>query len=133
MRKLVAAIMLLVMVLSLCGCQKTGVTMTVKEYRTGHGIAGQDFSGYKEYKVKNIKEGDYIVGGIFGSELHIAEDEKEYKNFWFLKIDAVSENGVAITTYDGTSYTRSYKVPLAVDSPTQMSDGPNYSYELLFR
>lgn len=41
--------------------------MLVKEYRSGFGITGQDFSGYREYEVKNIKEGDVIAGGIIGS------------------------------------------------------------------
>ena len=67
MKKLIAVIVLFAMILSLSGCQKTKVKMLVKEYRSGFGITGQDFSGYREYEVKNIKEGDVIVGGIIGS------------------------------------------------------------------
>ena len=60
MRKLTAVILIFAMTLSLCGCRKTKVKMLVKEYRSGFGITGQDFSGYREYEVKNIKEGDVI-------------------------------------------------------------------------
>ena len=71
MRKLTAVILIFAMILSLSGCKKTKVKMLVKEYRSGFGITGQDFSGYREYEVKNIKEGDVIVGGFLGSEFKI--------------------------------------------------------------
>ena len=74
MKRLAAVIIIFAMLLPLCGCRKTKVTMKVKEYRTGYGIAGQDYSGYREYDVKNIKEGDVIVGGFWGEDFTVAGD-----------------------------------------------------------
>ena len=91
MKKLIAVIVLFAMILSLSGCKKTTVKMLVKEYRSGFGIAGQDFSGYREYEVKNIKEGDVIVGGFFGSDFKIAENEQEAENVWIMKIGEISD------------------------------------------
>lgn len=65
------------MILSLSGCQKTKVKMLVKEYRSGFGITGQNFSEYREYEVKNKKEGDVIVGGIIGSVFVTAGIDKK--------------------------------------------------------
>ena len=98
MRKLTAVILIFAMTLSLCGCRKTKVKMLVKEYRSGFGITGQDFSGYREYEVKNIKEGDVIVGGFLGSEFKIAENEREAENVWVMKIGEISDEGVVVTT-----------------------------------
>ena len=129
MRKLTAVILIFAMALSLCGCRKTKVTMKVQEYRTGFGIAGQDFSGYREYEVKNIKEGDIIVGGVLGSDLAVGEDNGN--GFWLMKIGAISNDGVEVTTHDGT-LVRTYGIPMPVESLSHMSDGPNYSYMVTF-
>ncbi|MBR4914294.1 MAG: hypothetical protein IKZ42_03345 [Clostridiales bacterium] len=131
MRKLTAAILLFAMVLSSCGCGKTKVKMLVKEYRSGHGIAGQDYSGYREYEIRNLKEGDAIVGGYAGSELRLAENKQGAENGWVIKIGAISNDGVVVTTRDGTM-TRTYGIPMSFDSPGHMVDGPNYSYMITF-
>ena len=131
MRKLTAVILIFAMTLSLCGCRKTKVKMLVKEYRSGFGITGQDFSGYREYEVKNIKEGDVIVGGFLGSEFKIAENEKEAENVWVMKIGEISGEGVVVTTRQGT-LTRTYGIPMSLESLGHMDDGPNYSYMVIF-
>ena len=131
MRKLTAVILIFAMILSLSGCKKTKVKMLVKEYRSGFGITGQDFSGYREYEVKNIKEGDVIVGGFFGSEFKIAENEREAENVWVMKIGEISDEGVVVTTRQGT-LTRTYGIPMSLESLVHMDDGPNYSYMVIF-
>ena len=131
MKRLLAVILLFAVTLSLCGCRKTSVKMLVKEYRTGFGISGEDFSGYREYEVKNIKEGDVITGGFLGSDFEIAKDEGAAKNAWVMKIGQISEEGVEVTTRTGTM-TRTYGIPMTLDSLSHMDDGPNYSYEIIF-
>lgn len=131
MRKLTAVILIFAMALSLCGCRKTKVKMLVKEYRSGFGITGQDFSGYREYEVKNIKEGDVIVGGFFGSDFKIAENEREAENVWVMKIGEISDEGVVVTTRQGT-LTRTYGIPMPLESLGHMDDGPNCDYMIIF-
>ena len=132
MKRTISAILLVAMLLSLCGCRKTKVKMLVKEFRSGFGIAGQDFSGYREYVVKNIKEGDVIVGGFFGSDFKIAENEQEAENVWIMKIGEISSEGVVVTTRQGT-LTRTYGIPMSLESLGHMDDGPNYEYMIIFR
>jgi hypothetical protein len=132
MKRTISAILLVAMLLSLCGCRKTKVKMIVKEYRSGYGIAGQDFSGYREYVVKNIKEGDVIVGGFFGSDFKISENEQEAENVWIMKIGEISSEGVLVTTREGT-LTRTYGIPMPLAPLSHMSDGPNYEYMITFR
>lgn len=132
MKRFLAVILLFAVALSFCGCSKTSVKMLVKEYRSGFGISGEDFSGYREYEVKNIKEGDVIVGGFFGSEFKIAENEREAENVWVMKIDEISGEGVVVTTRQGT-LTRTYGIPMSIESLGHMDDGPNYDYVILFR
>ena len=131
MKRFLAVILLFAVALSFCGCSKTSVKMLVKEYRSGFGISGEDFSGYREYEVKNIKEGDVIVGGFFGSEFKIAENEREAENVWVMKIDEISGEGVVVTTRQGT-LTRTYGIPMSLESLGHMDDGPNYSYMVIF-
>lgn len=132
MKRFLAVILLFAVALSFCGCSKTSVKMLVKEYRSGFGISGEDFSGYREYEVKNIKEGDVIVGGFFGSEFKIAENEREAENVWVMKIDEISGEGVVVTTRQGT-LTRTYGIPMSIESLGHMDDGPNYDYMIIFR
>ena len=131
MKRFLAVILLFAVALSFCGCSKTSVKMLVKEYRSGFGISGEDFSGYREYEVKNIKEGDVIVGGFFGSEFKIAENEREAENVWVMKIDEISGEGVVVTTRQGT-LTRTYGIPMSLESLGHMDDGPNCSYMVIF-
>ena len=130
MKRLAAVIIIFAMLLPLCGCRKTKVTMKVKEYRTGYGIAGQDYSGYREYDVKNIKEGDVIVGGFWGEDFTVAGDDDQVA--WVMRIGSISNEGVEVTTRDGTLI-RSYGTPFSLESPGHMDDGPNYSYMIEFR
>ena len=132
MKRFLAVILLFAVALSFCGCSKTSVKMLVKEYRSGFGISGEDFSGYREYEVKNIKEGDVIVGGFLGSEFKIAENEREAENVWVMKIGEISGEGVVVTTRQGT-LTRTYGIPMSIESLGHMDDGPNYDYVILFR
>ena len=132
MKKLIAVIVLFAMILSLSGCKKTKVKMLVKEYRSGFGITGQDFSGYREYEVKNIKEGDVITGGFLGSDFEIAKDKGAAENAWVMRIGEITDEGVEVTTRTGTM-TRTYGVPMTLDSLSHMDDGPNYSYEIIFK
>ena len=132
MKRLLAVILLFAVILSLCGCSKTSVTMLVKEYRSGFGISGEDFSGYREYEVKNIKEGDVITGGFFGSDFEIAKDKGAAENAWVMRIGEITDEGVEVTTRTGTM-TRTYGVPMTLDSLSHMDDGPNYSYEIIFK
>ena len=132
MKRLLAVILLFAVTLSLCGCSKTSVKMHVKEYRTGFGISGEDFSGYREYEVKNIKEGDVITGGFFGSDFEIAKDKGAAENAWVMRIGEITDEGVEVTTRTGTM-TRTYGVPMTLDSLSHMDDGPNYSYEIIFK
>lgn len=132
MKRFLAVILLFAVALTFCGCSKTSVKMLVKEYRSGFGISGEDFSGYREYEVKNIKEGDVIVGGFLGSEFKIAENEREAENVWVMKIGEISGEGVVVTTRQGT-LTRTYGIPMSIESLGHMDDGPNYDYVILFR
>jgi len=111
--------------------QKTKVKMLVKEYRSGFGIAGQDFSGYREYEVKNIKEGDVIVGGIIGSDFEIATEEDVAERLWIMKIGEISDEGVVVTTRKGTML-RNFGTPVTFESLFHMDDGPNYDYMIIF-
>ena len=97
---------------------------------SGFGIAGQDFSGYREYEVKNIKEGDVIIGGVLGRDFKIAEEKKTAKNAWVMKIGAISDEGVEVTTREST-ITRTYGIPMALQG-SQMCDGPCYDYMIIF-
>ena len=130
MKRLLAIIVIFAMTLSLCGCRKTRVKMLVKEYRSGFGLTGQDFSGYREYEVKNIKEGDVIVGGMMGTDFKVADNDKEAKNIWVMKIGVISDEGVEVTTREST-ITRTYGIPMALQG-SQMSDGPCYDYVIIF-
>ena len=130
MKKLLAVIIIFAMSLSLCGCKKTKVTMKVQEYRSGFGIAGQDFTGYKEYEIKNIKEGDAIRGNSLAGELTVVKGD-EAKGAWLIKIDSISEEEVVLTTPGGT-VRRSYGIPLTIEPLSHMDDGPNYSYIVVF-
>ena len=130
MKRFLAVILLFAVALSFCGCSKTSVKMLVKEYRSGFGISGEDFSGYREYEVKNIKEGDVIVGGFLGSEFKIAENEREAENVWVMKIGEISGEGVVVTTRQGT-LTRTYGIPMSLESLGHMDDGPNYDYMII--
>ena len=130
MKRLLAIIVIFAMTLSLCGCRKTRVKMLVKEYRSGFGLTGQDFSGYREYEVKNIKEGDVIVGGMMGTDFKVADNDKEDKNIWVMKIGVISDEGVEVTTREST-ITRTYGIPMALQG-SQMSDGPCYDYVIIF-
>ena len=132
MKRLLAVILLFAVMLSLCGCSKTRVKMIVKEYRSGFGISGEDFSGYREYEVGNIKEGDVITGGFLGSDFEIAKDKGAAENAWVMRIGEITEEGVEVTTRTGTM-TRTYGVPMTLDSLSHMDDGPNYSYEIIFK
>ena len=132
MKRFLAVILLFAVALSFCGCSKTSVKMLVKEYRSGFGISGEDFSGYREYEVKNIKEGDVIVGGFLGSEFKIAENEREAENVWVMKIGEISGEGVVVTTRQGT-LTRTYGIPMSIESLGHLDDGPNYDYMIIFR
>ena len=132
MKRLLAVILLFAVTLSLCGCSKTRVKMIVKEYRSGFGISGEDFSGYREYEVGNIKEGDVITGGFLGSDFEIAKDKGAAENAWVMRIGEITEEGVEVTTRTGTM-TRTYGVPMTFDSLSHMDDGPNYSYEIIFK
>ncbi len=132
MKRFLAVILLFAVALTFCGCSKTSVKMLVKEYRSGFGISGEDFSGYREYEVKNIKEGDVIVGGFLGSEFKIAENEREAENVWVMKIGEISGEGVVVTTRQGT-LTRTYGIPMSLESLGHMDDGPNYDYMIIFR
>lgn len=132
MKRLLAVILLFAVTLSLCGCSKTRVKMLVKEYRSGFGISGEDFSGYREYEVGNIKEGDVITGGFLGSDFEIAKDKGAAENAWVMRIGEITEEGVEVTTRTGTM-TKTYGVPMTFDSLSHMDDGPNYSYEIIFK
>ncbi len=132
MKRLLAVILLFAVMLSLCGCSKTRVKMIVKEYRSGFGISGEDFSGYREYEVGNIKEGDVITGGFLGSDFEIAKDKGAAENAWVMMIGEITEEGVEVTTRTGTM-TKTYGVPMILDSLSHMDDGPNYSYEIIFK
>ena len=60
MKRIIAAILLLVMALSLCGC-KARASMTIRVHYGGYGIGGQDLGhGSYDVELKNLKEGDYI-------------------------------------------------------------------------
>lgn len=130
MKKFLAVILTFAMVLSLCGCKKSKVKMLVKEYRSGFGIAGQDFSGYREYEVENIKEGDVIVGGVLGRDFEIAKDKDVAERAWVMKIGAISDEGVEVTTREST-ITRTYGIPMSLQG-SQMNDGPCYDYMIIF-
>lgn len=132
MKRLLAVILLFAVTLSLCGCSKTRVKMLVKEYRSGFGISGEDFSGYREYEVGNIKEGDVITGGFLGSDFEIAKEKGAAENAWVMRIGEITEEGVEVTTRTGTM-TRTYGVPMTFDPLSHMDDGPNYSYEIIFK
>lgn len=132
MKRLLAVILLFAVMLSSCGCSKTSVTMLVKEYRSGFGISGEDFSGYREYELNDIKEGDVITGGFFGSDFEIAKDKGAAENAWVMRIGEITDEGVEVTTRTGTM-TRTYGVPMTLDSLSHMDDGPNYSYEIIFK
>ena len=132
MKRLLAVIMIFALTLSLCGCKKTTVRMFVQEYTSGHGIAGQDFSGYREYEVKDIKEGDVIIGGYFGTDFEPAREEDVAESAWIMKIGAITSDGVEVTTREGTLM-KSYGVPMELDSLIIMYDGPNYSYVITFK
>lgn len=127
MKRLMAVILLFAMALSLCGC-KNRVTMEVQAFTSGHGIAGQDFSGYEEYKVSNIKEGDVIVGGILGSKFSVADDVP--KNGGTMMIYEIDEEGVTIILNNDKRKV-SYGVPFSLDGG-YMYDGPNTSYLITF-
>ena len=57
MKRIIAAILVLAMALSLCGCKKS-TNMKLLAHYGGYGIAGQDLgSGSYEIEIKNLKEG----------------------------------------------------------------------------
>ena len=61
----------------------------------------------------------------------IADDEKTAKNAWVMKIGAISDEGVEVTTRENT-ITRTYGIPMALQG-SQMCDGPCYDYMIIFK
>lgn len=64
--------------------------------------------------------------------LRSQKNEREAENVWVMKIGEISGEGVVVTTRQGT-LTRTYGIPMSIESLGHMDDGPNYDYVIIFR
>ena len=61
MKRIIAAILILAMALSLCGCKESTTSITICVHYGGYSIAGEDLgSGSYNLLFKGLKEGDRI-------------------------------------------------------------------------
>ena len=130
MRKIIATILILSMALALCGCKKK-TTMKVYVQISGYGIAGDDFSGSKEYDIEDIKEGDIIYeyyGDCLSKE---CRSQTAAEGNWTIKILEISDEGVKIETRGG-SRTWAYGTKITIDSLYYVCDMPDYDYTISF-
>ena len=127
MKRIIEAILMLAMVLSLCGC-KRGTTMTIRVHYGGYGVAGQDLgSGSYEVEIKNLKEGDYIYETEPG-KLSKKCDPKYQKDSWIIKINSIDDEYVKFTARN--HFRTSYQ-EMAIDTNCYIADGTNYYYTVL--
>ena len=128
MRKILSLILSLVMLLSMCSCNRS-VTAKVVVISSGYGIAGQSFAGRKEYDIKHIKEGDLLIE--YWGEISNEIRSETAKNGWVMKIDKISGDGVEVTAREN-SFTMSYGIEHHVDSLWYGNDMPEYDYFITF-
>jgi hypothetical protein len=127
MKRIIAAILVLAMALSLCGCKKS-TNMKLLAHYGGYGIAGQDLgSGSYEIEIKNLKEGDYIYE-LEQGELTKKCDPENQKTRWILKIDSIDDEYVKFTARQ--TFRTSYD-EMGINSPTYVADGINYYYTVI--
>lgn len=129
MRRSIAVFLVLVMVLSLCACQKK-TTLKICVTSSGFGIAGDDFSGYEEYEIKDIKAGDCVYE-YMGGELSTECRSKDITDDWLFKIESISKDGVTIVTHKDTQ-TLDFGATKFFASEFVAFDMPNYSYTISF-
>ncbi|MBO4636038.1 MAG: hypothetical protein J5685_02720 [Clostridiales bacterium] len=93
MRRIIAAILVLSLALSLCGCQKE-TTLKICATRGPIGFSEEeDFS--TEYEIKDIKAGDCVyeyIGGELTTECRPYDD----KDDWLFKIKSIRQDSVTI-------------------------------------
>ena len=129
MKRIIAAILLLVMALSLCGC-KTRATMTIRVHYGGYGIAGQDLGhGSYDVELKNLKEGDYIYE-LEPGKLSKKTESDVQKDRWIFKIDSIDDKYVKFTVKKGLFFNMSNEEK-AIISQWTVYDGVNYYYTVL--
>lgn len=100
MKKLLSFLLVFVLVLSFCACsKKKAVTMVAEIYSSGYGIAGDDFNGRSEDRIKNVHEGDCFF--MSGNTITKVEDKEmiEQGN-WDLKIESIEDDKVEITVVE---------------------------------
>lgn len=129
MKRLLAAIIVLAMALSLCGCEKHA-TMTIRVHYGGYGVAGQDLGhGSYDIKIKNLREGDRIYEHEAGKLSKKPQSEEQVDN-WLLKIDSIDDEYVRFTVKQGHYFQTGYEEK-AIISRWVMADGMNYYYTVL--
>lgn len=143
MKRLISAVLMLSLVLSLCACafkpNKGTVTMTVRTIYGGYGIAGNDL-GHGEFtnEIKDLREGDCIYECIDGT----LKTEFRNEDAWMLKIESIREYGVQIKVTEAASRNdanRDYEVrTMEYDTEEHfysmyvVCDGMNYDYMVSF-
>lgn len=129
MKRIIAAILVLVMALSLCGCQKR-TTMTIRVHYGGYGIAGQDLGhGSYDVEIKNLKEGDRIYE-LDQGKLSKKPKSDDLKDKWLIRIDSIDDEYVKFSVKQGHFFDTSYGEK-GIGSYWTVYDGVNYYYTVL--
>lgn len=142
MKRLISAVLILSLVLSLCACgKKKGITMKIRCIYGGYGIAGQDLGhGEVEREITDIREGDFIYEKFDGK---LKLDSKE-KDGWMMQIKSIEKDCVKLKVAEGvyrpgepgspsrTRCTMEYDEEIHFDSMYVVCDGINYDYMISF-
>ena len=106
--------------------------MKVKVTVHGYGIAGQELGPYeREYKVRGLKEGLYIMENVDGT-LYLLESDVE-PEFYYLRIDAIEEERIVLySPSDNSTYRIKYDDITCLCTRYHVDDGAEPSYVLTF-
>ena len=100
MKKITVIVLIIAMIFSMCGCQKS-LTMKVSVHYWGDGLEGTlEVDGTREYEIENVRAGDAIYeyhDGVLSKELREGTADDRY----FIKIVRIENDGVTIIDHSG--------------------------------
>jgi hypothetical protein len=128
MKRILALILILAMVLPLCGCKENTTSITICVHYGGYSISGEDLgSGSYNLLFKGLKEGDRIYEIEPGKLTERCRNEEMLER-WILKIDSIDGEYVKFTARQ--TFKTSYD-EMAIPSYYQIDDGTNYYYTVI--
>jgi len=135
MRRMVIAILTILLLFAMCGCKKS-VTMNINMTCFGDGLEGTEkISGGREYLIEDVREGDFIYE-ISSGELS-KEPPQGYKHpNWFIKIERIEKDSISIiadTGDVGTHHKDKFQgKKFTLYSPNYAMGELHYIYEITF-